>query len=62
MCEQALFVFAHYYLGHGLGILDALIGQMAVALRLPLCTFNQKHYAAIPDLESLQPYEKVSSQ
>lgn len=62
VCEQALSVFSHYHLGHGLGILDALIGQMAVALRLPLCTFNQKHYAAIPDLESLQPYEKVSSQ
>lgn len=57
-CEGALSVFARYYLSHGLGILDALIGQMAVALGLPLYTFNQKHYAAIPNLRTVQPYNK----
>ena len=51
MCNEALSVFAHYHLSHGLGILDVLIGQMAVALNLPLHTFNQKHYAAIPKLK-----------
>jgi len=30
-CDEALSVFARYRLSHGLGILDALIGQMAVA-------------------------------
>jgi len=35
---------------------------MAVALGLPLCTFNQKHYAGIPDLEIVQLYEKRSVQ
>jgi len=57
-CDEALFVFASYHLSHRLGILDALIGQMAVALNVPLYTFNQKHYAAIPKLETVQPYEK----
>jgi len=57
-CDEALSVFSSYHLSHGLGILDALIGQMAVALSLPLYTFNQKHYEAIPNLKTVQPYEK----
>ena len=57
-CNEALSVFANYYLSHGLGILDALIGQMAVSLNIDLCTFNQKHYSVIPKLNTLQPYEK----
>lgn len=59
-CDEALSLFARYHLSHGLGILDALISQMAVALNLPLCTFNQKHYAAVPNLKTVQPYEKGS--
>jgi hypothetical protein len=59
-CDEALSVFACYHLSHGLGILDAMIGQMAVALNLPLYTFNQKHYTAIPGLKTAQPYEKGS--
>jgi len=55
-CDEALSVFARYHLSHGVGILDALIGQMAVTLNLPLHTFNQKHYAAIPNLKTVQPY------
>lgn len=58
-CEEVLSVFTRYHLSHGLGILDALIGQMAVALNLPLYTFNQKHYSVIPTLKSVQPYEKA---
>ena len=57
-CDEALSVFTSYHLSHGLGILDALIGQIVVALDLPLYTFNQKHYAAIPNLKTVQPYEK----
>ena len=57
-CDDALNIFAHYHLSHNLGLLDALIGQTAVALSLPLHTFNRKHYAAIPDLVTLQPYSK----
>lgn len=59
-CNEALSVFAGYHLSHGIGILDALIGQMAVALNLPLHTFNQKHYMAIPNLRTVQSYEKGS--
>jgi predicted nucleic acid-binding protein len=58
MCSEALSVFANYYLSYGLGILDTLIGQMAVTLSLSFHTFNQKHYAAVPNLETVQPYDK----
>ena len=57
-CEDALSMFTRHYLSHGLGILDALIGQMAVALSLPLHTFNHKHYSALPNLKTIQPYDK----
>lgn len=59
VCSQALAVFAQFYLGHNLGILDALIGQLAVSLNEPLITFNQKHYAAIPTLRTVQPYTRT---
>jgi predicted nucleic acid-binding protein len=58
MCDQALSVFATYHLSHNIGILDTLIGQLAVNLNIPLYTFNQKHYAAVPDLRTIQPYTK----
>jgi len=51
-------VFASVSLSHNLGILDALIGQLAVSLNLPLHTFNDKHYAAIPNLKTAQPYAR----
>lgn len=58
ICDEALSVFSQYYLSHRIGILDVLIGQMAVTVGVPLCTFNQKHYSTIPNLKTLQPYEK----
>ena len=58
MCNAALASFARLHLGHGVGILDALISQLAVDLDLPLHTFNQKHYDAIPGLRTVQPYQK----
>lgn len=57
-CDDALNIFARYHLSHNLGLLDTLIGQMAVTLNLPLYTFNRKHYTAIPNLVVLQPYSK----
>ena len=57
-CEAALEVFADNHLSHGVGLLDALIGQTAVTLNLPLHTFNRKHYAAIPGLVIVAPYNK----
>ena len=35
VCEEALSVFSRYHLSHGLGIIDALIGQLAISLGLP---------------------------
>jgi len=58
-CDAALAIFAQHNLSHNLGVLDALIGQTAVALSLPLHTHNRKHYAAIPDLRIVQPYRKL---
>jgi hypothetical protein len=57
-CDAALEMFARYHLSHKVGLLDALIGQTAVALNLPLHTFNRKHYAAIPNLLTIDPYKK----
>jgi hypothetical protein len=58
ICDEAVAMFAQYYLSHNLGIIDALIGQLAVSLDLPLHTFNHKHYAAIPKLKLAQPYSR----
>lgn len=58
--DKALDVFARYHLSHSAGLLDVLIGQTAVALKVPLCTFNQRHYQFIPELQTTQPYEKTA--
>ncbi|MBU1262491.1 PIN domain-containing protein [bacterium] len=57
-CDKALSVFIRFHLTNNLGVLDALVGQTAVALNLALHTFNQKHYAVIPGLQTIQPYKK----
>lgn len=59
-CDEALSIFAEYHLSHNAGLIDALIGQIAVALKVPLYTFNQKHYRFIPTLQTIQPYEKIT--
>ena len=61
MCKDALSTFSQHHLSSGLGILDALIGQTAVGLDLPLHTFNQKHYSPISELQTIQPYQKSPS-
>lgn len=43
---------------HGVGALDGLIGAMAIGNEATLCTFNDKHYRAIPRLKLLRPYAK----
>ncbi len=59
ICDAALAVFAQNHLSLNLGLLDALIGQLAVSMNSPLHTFNQKHYAAFSELETVQPYRKL---
>jgi predicted nucleic acid-binding protein len=56
--QAALEVFADVHFSHGTGLLDALIGQLAVALDTPLVTFNDAHYEPIPGLEVRQPYDR----
>ncbi|MEQ8351359.1 MAG: hypothetical protein RH862_07740 [Leptospiraceae bacterium] len=55
-CRKAFDSFARLYLSHGTGILDALIGQIAVASGGIIYTFNQNHYEAIDDLQVREPY------
>jgi predicted nucleic acid-binding protein len=57
-CTSALSVFTNNRPKHGLGIIDALVGQMAIDLALPLATFNKKHYTGMSPLETIQPYER----
>jgi hypothetical protein len=58
-CNQALATFQIYHLSHSLGIIDALIAQTTIERGLPLHTFNQKHYAMIPGLQTIQPYKRL---
>jgi len=61
-CDKALEVFTRYHLSHNAGLLDVLVGQTAIALDVPLHTFNQKHYRFMAELQTIQPYEKLSGQ
>ena len=57
-CNEALSVFANAYFTHHLGLLDAIIGQMAVEQNCPLYTFNRRHYEGVPNLKIIEPYQK----
>ena len=57
-CDRALQLYIQHRLSQGLSIFDALVGQMAVDLNLPLYTFNQRHYALVPNLQIVQPYQR----
>lgn len=57
-CSRALSDFAVYHLSHNLGLLDALIAACAIGQTATLCTFNVKHYRAVPGLKLEQPYKK----
>ena len=57
-CSRALDDLVDSHLSHNLGLLDALIGEIAVGLNATLCTFNQKHFEIIPGLPTEQPYRR----
>jgi predicted nucleic acid-binding protein len=57
-CTRALSDFATYHLSHGPGLLDALIAATALGRGATLCTFNTKHYRAVPGLVLSQPYKR----
>lgn len=55
-CDLALRDFRAARLAGGIGALDALIAHTAIAWRLPLHTFNVKHFRHVPGLQTIQPY------
>lgn len=57
-CELALKSFAAYRLSRQIGLLDALIAATAVGVSAELATFNKKHYGAIKELKTIQPYKR----
>jgi hypothetical protein len=57
-CQRGLADFAAFHLSQGLGLLDAIIAAIAGGLSGELCTFNNKHYRAIPGLVTVQPYTR----
>jgi predicted nucleic acid-binding protein len=57
-CAKALADFTALQLSHALGLLDALIAATVVGRGATLCTFNVKHYRAVPALATAQPYPR----
>jgi predicted nucleic acid-binding protein len=57
-CMRAYGDFSAHHLSSGIGLLDALIAEIAVGLGVKLATFNGGHYRAVAALEVLQPYER----
>lgn len=59
ICERALNYYTDFHLSDGLGIFDALIAATAVIEGYTLCSFNEKHYRPIRELQRIQPYPKT---
>lgn len=57
-CARALVDYSTLHLSHGLGLLDALIAATTIGHGGTLCTFNVKHYRAVPGLTLAQPYTR----
>jgi predicted nucleic acid-binding protein len=57
-CNRAWADFPDAFLGHGLGVIDALIAATAVGRRATLCTFNVRHFSAVRGLSTEQPYQR----
>ena len=55
-CTQALAHFSRLHLSHGLGLIDSLVAACGTGRSAQLCTFNLKHYRAVPELVTEQPY------
>ena len=54
--EQAYRLLVSLHLKNAIGVFDVLIAQVAISLDVPLHTFNQKHYNAVPGLRTVRPY------
>lgn len=57
-CERALLVFAQAHLSHRIDLVDVLNAETAIGLGVKLAAHNRKHFQAIPQLETTQPYKK----
>ncbi len=57
-CRRALADFTTYRLSHGVGLLDSMIAACAVGNSATLYTFNNKHYQAVPNLVTAEPYTR----
>jgi predicted nucleic acid-binding protein len=58
-CDRALKRFGERRLRFGLSYIDALIAETAIGRQQALHTFNTRHFAAYPDLSTIQPYAKT---
>ncbi len=58
VCDGALHTYSASRFSHGVGLIDALVGQLAASLDLPLHTFNRKHYAGVAHLKMVAPYQR----
>jgi predicted nucleic acid-binding protein len=56
--NQALETYSRIKLKSGIDFVDCLIGHTAIALNIPLYTFNEKHFKAISNLKIIKPYKK----
>ncbi len=57
-CNRALVDYSKLHLSHRIGLVDVLIASCAVGIGFELCTFNEKHYRAVPGLILRIPYER----
>jgi predicted nucleic acid-binding protein len=55
---RSVTTYAQAHFSHRLGLLDALIGECVVGLGATLCTFNVRHFRAMPQLVTEQPYNR----
>jgi predicted nucleic acid-binding protein len=56
--DHLLAIYPEAYLSHHLDVIDGLNAACALGHGAVLCTFNQKHFKAIPNLKTEQPYER----
>lgn len=57
--QAALSYLSQFHLSHSLGLEDALIAATAIGQGATLCTFNVKHFSAVPGLVTEQPYSRI---
>ena len=58
-CARAVETYARTCLTHDLSVPDIMIAECAIGLGATLCTFNVKHFRAIPGLVTEQPYRRT---